>query len=69
MALLFKHIACPACGHRHHFGLDGDQHDPDQEYEFVCPETGETATLRPPEQPEGATHWPQGAIPLQGKPA
>ncbi len=66
MALLLRNLDCPSCRDRHHFGYDGDRLE-EGEYEYVCPRTGQAASLRLTEQPEGTSHWPQGAVPLQRK--
>jgi hypothetical protein len=65
MALLLQHVSCPACGHQHNFGYDGERLEDGCDYTFTCPVTGQAATLRPTGSAEGATHWPQGAVRLE----
>jgi hypothetical protein len=64
MPALLSHTDCPACGHRHHFCYLGDVVLPDQEYEYVCPETGDKSMLRPTVAGEPVAHCPQGAVAL-----
>ncbi len=64
MAAVLKHQDCPSCGHRHHFFLFMDHLEPGYDYTFVCPETGDRATLRPQSSPELCRYHPQGAVHL-----
>lgn len=64
MPSIFKHADCPACGHRHHFCFDGDDHAPGRRYEYVCPENAKKAILCPPGAAELAHSHPQGAVAL-----
>ncbi len=64
MPTLLKHTPCAACGHRHNFCLLEGDVTPDQEYEYLCPETSREASLRPEAPGEAVLHCPQGAIPL-----
>jgi hypothetical protein len=64
MAQLLKHVECTCCGHRHHFCLPVGELAPDRPYEYVCPETGQKARLRPRSDGEAVAHYPQGAVEL-----
>jgi hypothetical protein len=64
MPSIFKHAKCPACGHRHHFCFAGEDHTPDREYKYVCPETAKKAVLRPSGAAEIAHIPPQGGVAL-----
>ena len=64
MAQLLKHLECACCGHRHHFCLPVGTLVTDRHYEYVCPETGQNARLRPTSGGEAVAHYPQGAVEL-----
>jgi hypothetical protein len=63
MPALLKHTKCPACGHRHHFCFVIGEMAEGCEYDYVCPETGKTASLRPNAW-ESVEVVPQGAVEL-----
>lgn len=64
MPLLFKHMDCPACGHRHHFSVLGTQPQRGREYEYVCPEIGTKTSLCSTVPGEVVRSAPQGAVAL-----
>jgi hypothetical protein len=64
MSSLLKHVQCASCGHRHHFCLAEGDLAAAREYDYVCPETGHHATLRPDGEAEAVHYWPQGAVQL-----
>jgi outer membrane murein-binding lipoprotein Lpp len=64
MPSLFRHTHCPACGHRHHFSLVTGETTAGREYDYVCPESGKPATLRPTSLAEIVPFPPQGAVEL-----
>jgi hypothetical protein len=64
MPSLLTHTDCRVCGHRHHFVYLGAVLIPDQEYEYVCPETGDKGVLRPAQAGQPVAHPPQGAVAL-----
>lgn len=61
MFSVLKHTECPSCGRRHHFTLVGEL-TVGREYEYVCPERGKKALLRPASAGESVTYPPQGAV-------
>jgi hypothetical protein len=65
MPTLLRHAECGSCGHRHHFCLPAGELTPGAEYEYVCPETGRRAALRPQEPGEASASSPQGAVGLE----
>ncbi len=64
MPSVLKHNPCPACGHRHHFCLPEGDAPAQEEYAYVCPETGQPATLRPEVTAEAVHFAPLGAVQL-----
>ena len=64
MIAVLKHTACPSCGRRHHFCLPFGNLEVGRDYAYVCPETGNWATLRPQSPPELDRYPPQGAVQL-----
>jgi hypothetical protein len=65
MPTLLRHVECGSCGHRHHFCLPAGELSPGTEYEYVCPETGRRAALRPPDTGEPGAPYLQGAVELE----
>jgi hypothetical protein len=64
MPALLRHTECRVCGHRHNFCLLTDDLAPGREYEYICPENGKKATLRPTSAAEVLHSAPQGAVAL-----
>lgn len=59
---LLRAALCPTCGRTHTFALAGKPAARD--YDYVCPETGTPATVRPDGPHEIARYAPQGAVAL-----
>lgn len=68
MPSLLRNTECRACGHRHNFCLPTDDLSPGREYEYVCPENGNKATLRSTSAAEVLHAPPQGAVALTPAP-
>jgi hypothetical protein len=64
MPALLRDAACPSCGRRHHFCLPVGDLTLDQDYDYVCPETGRHDLLRPGAPAEPVRYPPQGAVQL-----
>ena len=64
MAALLRDAECPACGKRHHFTATQGCVSAEKDYEYVCPETGGRARLRPRSDGESVTYAPHGAVAL-----
>jgi hypothetical protein len=64
MPVMFKHVPCSACGHRHHFCLTGGELTAGRRYEYHCPETGTRAFLQPDSGGEAVAFPTQGAVAL-----
>jgi hypothetical protein len=64
MPAVLKNTECSGCNRRHHFSLPTDELQVGRRYDYVCPETGNTATLRPSSAGEVARCAPQGAVML-----
>jgi hypothetical protein len=69
MPALLTHTPCPSCGTRHHFACLEDHLEPGQDYYYVCPVTGMSASLRPAATAEVVRSWPQGAVELMPRQA
>jgi predicted small lipoprotein YifL len=49
MPSLNQGFLCSACGKKHDLYLpDADMYDGNRDYQYVCPEKGDTVTFRPP---------------------
>ena len=68
MAALVRDNHCHACGKRHHFTLPSGALSRDQQYEYVCPETGKKAEFHAAANAETVAHPPQGAVQLTPRP-
>jgi len=64
MPLLFHHTACPSCGHRHNFCLSEGEFSPERKYTYLCPVSGNRATLQPLADGEATLYPTQGAVQL-----
>jgi len=64
MAALLRDAECGACRKRHHFTTTQGVVSAAKDYDYVCPETGGKARMRPSCDGEAVHYAPYGAVVL-----
>ena len=64
MPSLLRYVPCDACGGQHNFNLLTGELSAADNYDYVCPVTGDKARMRPTGEGERMAWPPQGAVVL-----